>query len=126
MAISTTTADTLPGIQTSSTTTAVAPNPENLNVHSGSFSLFGPLSIHYTLDLQTLSFSASLVAFGVQVAEGDLSVLHPTLALSGNYHIAKWDLNLALDESNKKLDLSGDACLDAVGCKTFDITLLKW
>lgn len=128
MAITTTPEDTLPHLSPSAPPPSAGTTPptESLSVHSGSFNLFGPLSIQYTLDLDTLTIAASLHAFGVQVAGGDLSVLHPALELAGNYHFAKWDLKLSLDVPQKQLNLSGDACLEATGCKSFSITLLKW
>jgi hypothetical protein len=93
---------------------------------SGCVSIFGPIQVCYDLNLSTPSAAISLKVGGITVVSGEISPEHPCLTLKGDYHIAKWDLNVCLRVPEQRITLEGKACLSFKGCKSFNITLFHW
>lgn len=112
-----------------------SPESASLTVHagqvkaqsiSGCLSLIGPVKLCYDIDISVPSVSACLEVAGVKVVCGELSPAHPCLHVSGNYGVAKWDLNLCIDIAKKQLTLKGKACVMFLGCKSFDVVVFSW
>jgi hypothetical protein len=87
----------------------------NTTCHSISI---GPATATFCASLAPPSVSVKLSVLGHEVANCQLSNLHPTCTIGGSFHGAKAELDLTLDLPGKKLNYKLTVCLPFLGCKS--------
>lgn len=93
---------------------------------SGCVSLIGPIQVCYDVNTSTPSAVISLKVAGTTVFSGQINPSKPCVSFKGSVGVAKFDLAVCLKVAEKRITLSGKACVVFAGCKSFNITLIKW
>lgn len=78
----------------------------------------GPITATFCVNLLPPSVSVKLAVLGHEVANCQLSSLHPTCKIGGSFHGVKAELDLTLDIPGKKLNYKLTGCLPVIGCKS--------
>ena len=78
----------------------------------------GPISATFCVSLAPLSVAITLTVFGYEVANCQMSNLHPSCKIGGSFQGVKVELVLTLDLPGKKLGYTLTCCLPTLGCKS--------
>lgn len=92
-------------------------DPSIFNTTCHSISI-GPITATFCVSLVPPSAAVTLTVFGHEVANCQLSNLHPTCKIGGSFAGAKAELELTLDLPGRKLSYKLTACVPFLGCKS--------
>ncbi|MFB2983686.1 hypothetical protein [Microseira sp. BLCC-F43] len=93
---------------------------------AGCLSLIGPIQLCYDVNVSVPKAFVALKVFGATVLSGEISPAKPCISFKGSAGVAKFDLAVCLKLAQKKITLSGKACVVFGGCKSFNITIFSW